>query len=151
MTLETVRAFLAERAPDVEVVELDFDTTTASMSAAWNVLPAQVAKCLTLKVGDRTVMLIACGDSRVDNKKIKSALGGKARMLPQEEVAALTGHEPGGICAFALATPMPVYFDIRLRAYDEVVPGAGSPRAALRIDPERMADLVGAEWVDVCA
>jgi prolyl-tRNA editing enzyme YbaK/EbsC (Cys-tRNA(Pro) deacylase) len=37
-----------------------------------------------------------------------------------------------------------------LKAYDEVVPGAGSTHAALRINPLRMAELVGAQWVDVC-
>jgi hypothetical protein len=31
-----------------------------------------------------------------------------------------------------------------------VVPAAGATNAALRISPPRMAELVGAEWVDVC-
>ena len=35
-------------------------------------------------------------------------------------------------------------------AFDEVVPAAGSTRSALRINPLRMAELVEAEWVDVC-
>ena len=30
------------------------------------------------------------------------------------------------------------------------VPAAGSTNAALRIAPARMAELVGAEWIDVC-
>jgi hypothetical protein len=37
-----------------------------------------------------------------------------------------------------------------LRAFDIVVPAAGSTHSAVRISPERMAELVGAEWVDVC-
>jgi prolyl-tRNA editing enzyme YbaK/EbsC (Cys-tRNA(Pro) deacylase) len=150
MSLETVRAFLAERAPDVTIVELGRSSSTMTLSAEWNLAPAQIAKTLTLKVGDRNLLLVACGDSRVDAKKARSALGGKARMLPAEEAAALTGHPVGGVCPFALATPLPIYFDVRLRGYEEVVPGAGSTHAALRIHPVRMADLVGAEWVDVC-
>jgi prolyl-tRNA editing enzyme YbaK/EbsC (Cys-tRNA(Pro) deacylase) len=31
-----------------------------------------------------------------------------------------------------------------------VVPAAGSANSALRINPQRMASLVQAEWVDVC-
>jgi prolyl-tRNA editing enzyme YbaK/EbsC (Cys-tRNA(Pro) deacylase) len=31
-----------------------------------------------------------------------------------------------------------------------VVPAAGSTHSAVKIAPERMAALVGAEWVDVC-
>jgi prolyl-tRNA editing enzyme YbaK/EbsC (Cys-tRNA(Pro) deacylase) len=150
MSLESVRAFLAERAPDIAIVELGTSSQTMTLSAAWGVKPAQIAKTLALRVGERNVLLIACGDSRLDNKKVKSAFGGKAKMLPPEEAAAITGHPVGGVCPFGLATPLPVYCDVMLKAYDEVVPGAGSTHAALRINPLRMAELVGAQWVDVC-
>jgi prolyl-tRNA editing enzyme YbaK/EbsC (Cys-tRNA(Pro) deacylase) len=150
MSLESVRAFLAEAAPGVEIVELERSSSTMTLSAAWNVAPAQIAKTLSLRVGERNMLLVACGDSRLDNRKAKAQLGGKARMLPAEEAAALTGHPAGGVCPFALATPLPVYFDVRLKDYEEVVPAAGSTHAALRIDPVRMAELVDAQWVDVC-
>lgn len=150
MSLDSVRAFMAEKAPDVEIVDLDMNSTTMAMSAAWGVKPAQVAKTLSVRAGDRNVLLVTCGDSRLDNKKVKSVLGGKVRMMPPDEAAQLTGHPPGGVCPFALATPMTVYFDVALRAFDEVVPAAGSPRAAMRINPVRFAKLVDAEWVDVC-
>jgi prolyl-tRNA editing enzyme YbaK/EbsC (Cys-tRNA(Pro) deacylase) len=150
MSLESVRAFLAEAAPDVEIVELERSSSTMTLSAAWNVAPAQIAKTLSLRVGERSVLLVACGDSRLDNQKAKAQLGGKARMLPAEEATALTGHPAGGVCPFALATPLQVYFDVRLKDYDEVVPAAGSTHAAMRIDPVRMAELVNAQWVDVC-
>jgi prolyl-tRNA editing enzyme YbaK/EbsC (Cys-tRNA(Pro) deacylase) len=150
VSVESVRAFLAERAPDLDIVPLDSSSSTMTLSAAWNIEPAQIAKTLSLKVGDRNVLVVACGDSRLDNQKVKTVLGGRARMLPADDAAALTGHPAGGVCPFALATPLPVYFDIRLRAYDEVVPAAGDTHAALRIEPRRFADLVGGEWVDVC-
>lgn len=150
MSLESVRAFIAEKAPEVRIVELSQSSSTFTLSADWGIAPAQIAKTLSLKVGDRNVLVVACGDSNLDNKKVKAALGGKARMLPAEDATALTGHPAGGVCPFALATPLPVYCDLRLRAYDEVVPAAGSTHAAMRIHPERMAELVGAEWVDVC-
>jgi prolyl-tRNA editing enzyme YbaK/EbsC (Cys-tRNA(Pro) deacylase) len=37
-----------------------------------------------------------------------------------------------------------------LKAFDEVVPAAGSTHSAVRIAPTRLAELVKAEWVDVC-
>jgi prolyl-tRNA editing enzyme YbaK/EbsC (Cys-tRNA(Pro) deacylase) len=150
MSLEAVRAFLAAKAPDIEIVPLEFGSETMRLSAAWNVEPSQIAKTLTLRVGERTVLVVACGDARLDNQKVKAALGGRARMLPAEEAAALTGHPAGGVCPFALATPLPVFLDVKLKAYDEVVPGAGDTHAALRIEPRRFAELVDAEWVDVC-
>lgn len=63
---------------------------------------------------------------------------------------ALTGHPPGGVCPFGLATPLPVHCDVSLRPFDEVVPAAGSAHAALRISPGRLAELAKAEWIDVC-
>jgi prolyl-tRNA editing enzyme YbaK/EbsC (Cys-tRNA(Pro) deacylase) len=71
-------------------------------------------------------------------------------MLNAEQVQELTGHPVGGVCPFGLATPLPVYCDISLKAFDEVVPAAGSIHTAVRISPDRMAVLVGADWVDVC-
>jgi prolyl-tRNA editing enzyme YbaK/EbsC (Cys-tRNA(Pro) deacylase) len=103
-----------------------------------------------VRAGDRNVLVVTSGDSRLDNKKAKAALGGKVKMLSPDEALALTGHPSGGVCPFGLAMPMPVYFDVALKAFDEVVPAAGSPRAAMRINPIRMAKLVDAEWVDVC-
>jgi prolyl-tRNA editing enzyme YbaK/EbsC (Cys-tRNA(Pro) deacylase) len=150
MSLESVRSFLAEHAPDVAIIQLTRSSSTMTLSAEWNIAPAQIAKTLSLKVGDRNVLLVACGDSRLDNKKVRLELGGKASMLAPETATALTGHPVGGVCPFGLATPLPVYFDARLKAYDEVVPAAGSTHAAIRIDPLRMAELVSATWVDVC-
>lgn len=150
MSIESVRAFLAERAPDVTIVELARSSATATLAAEWNIKPAQIAKTLSLRVGERNLLLVTCGDSRLDNRKVKAALGGKARMLPPEEAAAMTGHPVGGVCPFGLATPLPIYCDVLLKQYDVVVPGAGSTHGAMRIDPLRMAELAGAEWVDVC-
>jgi prolyl-tRNA editing enzyme YbaK/EbsC (Cys-tRNA(Pro) deacylase) len=150
MSLESVQAFFAAKAPDVQVVELARSSETNSLAAAWGVKPAQIAKALSLKVGDRILLLMACGDSRLDNKKIKAVLGGKARMLPAEEAAALTGHPVGGVCPFGLASPLPIYCDVQLKRFDVAVTGGGSTHSAIRINPLRMASLVGAEWVDVC-
>jgi prolyl-tRNA editing enzyme YbaK/EbsC (Cys-tRNA(Pro) deacylase) len=150
MSLESVRAFMAQHAPDVDIVALERSSETQSLSAAWNVAPAQIAKTLSLKVGDRAVLVVACGDSRLDNKKVKAVLGGKARMLPPEEAATITGHPVGGVCPFGLAAPLPIYFDLALQAYDVVVPAAGSTHHAMKINPLRMAALVGAAWVDLC-
>jgi prolyl-tRNA editing enzyme YbaK/EbsC (Cys-tRNA(Pro) deacylase) len=36
-----------------------------------------------------------------------------------------------------------------LKQFAEVVPAAGSLNSAVRISPQRMAELTNAEWVDV--
>lgn len=151
MSVETVRAFFAAHAPDIDIVELDASTATVEMAAKGHgVAPAQIAKTLSLRIKDRTFLIVTAGDARLNNRKIKDVLGGKPRMLGQEEVVALTGHPVGGVCPFGLSTPLPIYCDVSLKAFDEVVPAAGSTNSAVRIAPERMATLVDAEWIDVC-
>lgn len=151
MSLESVRAFLAAKAPDIVIVELEGSTATVAEAAVGHgVAPAQIAKTLSLRVRDRNLLLVTSGESRLDNKKAKAVFGGKPRMLTAEEVVAITGHPVGGVCPFGLATALPVYCDVSLKAFEEVVPAAGSIRSALRVDPLRMAELVEAEWVDVC-
>ena len=151
MSLESVRAFFAANAPDIIVIESpDSSATVALAAAAFGVEPARIAKTLSLRIGERVVLLVTSGTARMDNKKVKALLGGKPKMLGLDEVAEITGHEVGGVCPFGLKTPLPVYCDVSLQAFDEVVPAAGSIHSAVRIAPSRMAELVGAEWVDVC-
>jgi prolyl-tRNA editing enzyme YbaK/EbsC (Cys-tRNA(Pro) deacylase) len=151
MSLASVRAFLAETAPDIEIIELPVATATVALAAAAHgVEPARIAKTLSLRVGERNLLVVARGDARLDNRKLKAVLGGKAKMLDADQVLALTGHPVGGVCPFGLATPLPVYCDISLRAFDEVMPAAGGLHTAVRIAPLRLAELVGATWVDVC-
>ncbi len=151
MTVESVRAFFAAHAPEIGIIELPESTATVELAAKGHgVQPAQIAKTLSLRIKERTLLVVTSGTARLNNRKIKDVLGGKPRMLSADEVVALTGHPVGGVCPFGLATPLPIYCDVSLRAFDEVVPAAGSTHSALRIAPQRMADLVKAEWVDVC-
>ena len=151
MTVESVRAFFAAHAPDIEILETSVSTATVDMAAAAHgVQPAQIAKTLSLRIKERTVLVVTSGTARLNNRKIKDVLSGKPRMLGADEVVALTGHPVGGVCPFGLATALPVYCDLSLKAFDEVVPAAGSTNSALRISPARMAELTKAQWVDVC-
>jgi len=150
MTLASVRAFLAANAPDIEIIELPDSTATVELAARGHgVLPAQIAKTLCLRVGERALLVVTSGTARLDNKKAKAVFGGKPKMPEAAEVEALTSHPVGGVCPFGLPTPLPVYCDISLKAFDEVIPAAGSTHTALRIGPDRLAALVGAQWVDV--
>lgn len=151
MSLESVRAFFAEKAPDITVIESPISSATVPLAAeAYGVEPGRIAKTLSLRIGERVILIVASGTSRMDNKKVKAQFGGKPKMLGLEEVAEITGHEVGGVCPFGLKSPLPIYCDVSLKAFDIVVPAAGSTHSAVRIAPERMAELVGADWIDVC-
>jgi prolyl-tRNA editing enzyme YbaK/EbsC (Cys-tRNA(Pro) deacylase) len=151
MSLESVRAFLAEHAPDLPIVDNGRSTATVELAArALGVEPARIAKTLAIRVKDEVILVVARGDARLDNRKTKAAFGGRPRMLGAEEILALTGHPVGGVCPFGLATPLPVYCDVSLLAFDEVFPAAGSLTSSVRVTPHRLADLVARGWTDVC-
>lgn len=151
MSLESVIRFFAEHAPDLRILETEASTATVALAAqAHQVEPGQIAKTLSLRIGERVVLVVARGDARLDNKKLKDVFGGRAKMLKAEEVAELTGHPVGGVCPFGLATPLPIYCDVSLKNFDIVMPAAGSVNSAVCIAPERLAELVQAQWVDVC-
>jgi len=151
MSLETVRAFFAAHAPDIEVIVTQASSATVTLAAeAHGVLPAQIAKTICLRVGERTMLVVTSGIARLDNRKFKDQFGGKPRMLDAEEVVAATSHPVGGVCPFGLATPLEIYCDESLKAFDIVYPAAGSLNSSVRVRPDRLANLVGARWIDIC-
>ena len=151
MTVASVRAFFAAHQVDMPIIELQENTATVALAAqAHGVEPGRIAKTLAFRLADGKVfLLVARGDARIDNAKFKAAFG-KGKMLALDEVEALTGHPVGGVCPFGLATPLPVYLDRSLQAFDEVLPAAGSVNSALRISPQHMAALTQGQWVDAC-
>lgn len=151
MSLESVRTFFAENAPDIAVIVTEQSSATVELAAqAHGVAPEQIAKTICVRAGEQAMLIVACGTARLDNKKFKAQFAGKPRMLGAEEVVELTSHPVGGVCPFGLATALPIYCDISLKAFDEVVPAAGATNSAVRIAPDRMAQLTSATWVDVC-
>jgi prolyl-tRNA editing enzyme YbaK/EbsC (Cys-tRNA(Pro) deacylase) len=151
MSLESVRAFFAQHAPDIPVIVTEASSATVALAAAAHgVEPGQIAKTICLRVGEQMMLVVASGTARLDNRKFKDRFGAKPRMLDAEEALAATSHPVGGICPFGLPSPLPVYCDLSLQAFDEVVPAAGATNAAVRLSPQQMASLTMAQWVDVC-
>jgi prolyl-tRNA editing enzyme YbaK/EbsC (Cys-tRNA(Pro) deacylase) len=151
MSLESVRAYFASHASDIDVIVTEASSATVAMAAeAHGVEPDQIAKTICVRVNEQPMLIVASGLSRLDNRKFKDRFGGKPRMLDADEVVRVTSHPVGGVCPFGLPAPLPVLCDVSLRRFDEVVPAAGATNAAVRLAPERMAALTGAEWVDLC-
>lgn len=151
MSLESVKTFFALNAPDVQIIELETSTATvAEAAAAHDVEPAQIAKTLSLKLGEDVILLVTRGDARLDNRKYKDQFQSKPRMLDFGSVLEATGHPVGGVCPFGVSNDLKIYCDISLKAFEEVLPAAGAVNSAVRINPLRLAVLTNAIWIDVC-
>ena len=151
MSADSVRAWLAEHAPDLRLIEVEDSTATVETAAkALGVERGRIAKTLAVRAGDHLFLLVARGDARLDNRKCKDALGARPRMLGAEETFAVTGHPVGGVCPFGLKTPLPVYVDVSLQAFDVVYPAGGSLNTSVEVPTQRLLELVGDRWVDLC-
>ena len=151
MSLDSVRAWLAEHAPDLRLIEVEGSTATVDTAAsALGVEPGRIAKTLAVRAGEYLFLLVARGDARLDNRKCKDEFGARPRMLGPDETLELTGHPVGGINPFGLRTPLPIYLDVSLRAFDIVYPAGGSLNTSVEVATERLYALVGERWVDLC-
>ncbi len=151
MSLESVRSFFLTNAPEISVIVTEASSATVPLAAeAHGVEPDQIAKTICLRIGEDVVLVVTAGTKRLDNRKFKDLFGVKPRMLDADGVVASTSHPVGGVCPFGLPRPLKVYCDLSLQDFDEVVPAAGATNAAVRISPQRMAELTGAEWADLC-
>ena len=151
MSAESVRRWIAKHAPDLPIIEVEGTTATVATAAeSLGVLPGRIAKTLAVRAGDQTFLVVARGDARLDNRKCKDELGARPRMLGPEETLELTGHAVGGVCPFGLKTPLPVYLDISLKAFEVVYPAGGSLNTSVETRVDRLFDLVGERWIDLC-
>jgi prolyl-tRNA editing enzyme YbaK/EbsC (Cys-tRNA(Pro) deacylase) len=151
VSAESVRHWIAAHAPDLPIIEVEGTTATVATAAeSLSVVPGRIAKTLAVRAGEQTFLLVARGDARLDNRKCKDELGARPRMLGPEETLDLTGHPVGGVCPFGLKTPLPVFLDVSLRAFEVVYPAGGSLNTSVEVSVERLFELVGDRWVDLC-
>jgi prolyl-tRNA editing enzyme YbaK/EbsC (Cys-tRNA(Pro) deacylase) len=151
MSLASVKAWVAENAPDLRLIEVEGTTATVDTAArALGVEPGRIAKTLAVRAGDHLFLLCTRGNARLDNRKCKDEFSARPRMLGAEETLELTGHPVGGVCPFGLKTPLPVYLDVSLQAFEVVYPAGGSLNTSVEIATERLFELVAERWVDLC-
>jgi prolyl-tRNA editing enzyme YbaK/EbsC (Cys-tRNA(Pro) deacylase) len=151
MSLESVRDWLEEHAPDLRLIEVAETTATVETAAkALGVEPGRIAKTLAVRAGDHLFLLVARGDARLDNRKCKNEFGARPRMLGAQETLEITGHPVGGVNPFGLRRPLPIYLDVSLQCFDVVYPAGGSLNTSVEVPTERLFDLVADGWVDLC-
>ena len=152
MSIERVREYLKQYGRDGDVREFPVSSATVELAAqALGVVPARIAKTISLKDGDGCILIVAAGDGKIDNAGFKREFGMKAKMLAPEETLALTGHAVGGICPFANPDGARVFLDESLRRFQTVFPACGSSNSAIELtcgELEKYSRCV--KWVDVC-
>ena len=152
MTIEKVKAFLAENGFLDRLHEFEQSTATVDLAAeALGVAPDQIAKTMAFYSGGGAVLVVTAGKRRVDNRKFKDAFGVKAKMLSPEDTERLTGNAPGGVCPFLVPEVSQVWLDVSLKDHETVFPAAGSPHSGIALSCQELEKLARpAGWCDVC-
>lgn len=152
MSVNTVKEYLRQFGADSRVSEFEVSSATVELAArALGCESGRIAKTLSFDLRGDTVLIVAAGDVRVDNRKYKERFGAKARMLAREETEERTGHAAGGVCPFAVRAGAAVYLDESLKKFDKVYPACGSANSAIALTVEELERFSRAEgWVDVC-
>jgi prolyl-tRNA editing enzyme YbaK/EbsC (Cys-tRNA(Pro) deacylase) len=150
--IDAVRAYLKRWNRDTSIIEMDASTATVGeAAAALGVIPARIAKSISLCAGEGAMVIVTAGDMKLDNRKYKDRFGFKAKMLSPAEAREYTGHPVGGVCPFALPEGIAVYLDVSMRRFDTVFPACGSANSAIELSPDELQEYSrSGEWIDVC-
>lgn len=143
--LERVKNYLKVKAPELQVIEMDADTSTSALAAeALGTETGQIAKSILFRTKkDTYLMVVSAGDVKIDHKALKELTGSKVRMANAEEVKQVTGYTPGGVCPFAIEKQVDIFLDESLKRYDVVFAAAGTANTALPVSFTQLQEITG--------
>jgi prolyl-tRNA editing enzyme YbaK/EbsC (Cys-tRNA(Pro) deacylase) len=152
-TPDDLTRFIREHDIAAELLPMPVETPTVpAAAAALGVQPAQIVKSLLFLVRDAPVLVIACGDTPVDRRALADRFGvGKKqiKLADAETVLMQTGYAVGGVPPFGHRLAAPVLLDRAVGHWDLIYGGGGDDRTLLRVAPDELARITGAEWIDL--
>ena len=133
----------------LEVRHFPDRTATAQQAAeAVGVGVGQIVKSLIFAVDGAPVVALVSGSNRLDEARLAAAAGGATvGRVDAEAARAATGFPIGGVPPFGHVSPLPVFVDEDLLAYEVLWAAAGTPHDNFPISP---ADLVRVSAGVVC-
>ncbi len=139
---------------DMESRITEFEVSSATVELAAKAVgcePQQIAKTLSFLVNDVPILIVAAGDTKIDNSKFKAQFQTKAKMLTPEQVNSLIGHSIGGVCPFGIKSGVEVYLDLSLKRFSSVFAACGSSNTVIQLSIEELELHSGyLGWIDVC-
>jgi len=134
---------------EYEVNEKDLSATTLAQKIGQDV--EQIFKTLVLR-GDKTGVFVCVipGSAEVDLKKAARVSGNKnCAMVQQRELLGLTGYIRGGCSPLGMKKPYPIYIHETCQLFDQIYISAGQRGLQLKLNPEDLIRMTGAEVCDV--
>lgn len=152
MAIDKVKEYFKQFDMEDRIIEFSVSSKTVELAAkVLNCEPCRIAKTISFAAGDKVILVVAAGDTKIDNAKYKSHFGVKAKMLNFDEVENLVGHAVGGVCPFAVNNGVEIYLDNSLKRFNTVFPACGSSNSAIELTIEELEKYsCFKKWLDVC-
>lgn len=152
MSIEKAKEYLKQYNLADRIMEFSVSSATVKDAAiAVGCTEDEIAKSLTFITSDGPIMIVASGNSKIDNSKFKAEFHTKATMIPFNDVEKTIGHAVGGICPFGINDNVKIYLDISLKKHIIVYPAAGNDKSAVKLTIEELEQASKyIKWVDVC-
>ena len=132
-----------------EFDEKDLSGTHAAQAVGMS--QEQVFKTLVAR-GERTGVSVFCIPvcCELDLKKAAKAAGDKKiELVAVKELLGLTGYIRGGCSPVGMKKKYPTYFDETCILWDEIAVSAGERGHQMILNPEALADFIGAKLADL--
>jgi prolyl-tRNA editing enzyme YbaK/EbsC (Cys-tRNA(Pro) deacylase) len=129
-----------------QVIELAVAARTSQQAAdALGVAVGQIAKSLIFRAvpSGRAVLVIAAGDRRVDEDRLRALLGESIERAAPEFVREHSSFAIGGVAPLGHAKPMTTFIDASLRRFDVVWAAGGTPHCVFPIAPAELVRISG--------
>lgn len=137
---------------ELQVVTMQ-DSTRTCVEAATTIgcEVGQIVKSMIFrgKTTGMPVLIVASGDNRINEKKMKEYIGEAVSRPDANFVQETTGFAIGGIPPIGHVNKLKCFIDSDLFRYNEVWAAAGTPFDVFRLSPDQLAAITQGQIIDV--
>ena len=132
---------------------MEFEHSTRSAADAAKAIGCevrQIAKSLVFRqANDSPVLIIACGDNRVDEQKAAAVIDNVLYRADADFVKSNSGYSIGGVAPVGHRVPPIVILDHHLENLDIIWAAAGTPNSVFCLTPKQLAVLTHGAFEDI--
>lgn len=155
MSVEEAREYLRKNGKEGSIIEFrNTDVTAESTAEALGVEADRICKGLAFRAkGGGGIVVLASGNSRVDNHLFKEVMGYRPSMIASDAVEEIIGHRAGTVNPFCLNDGVKLYLDLSIRKHlgETVFPGIGDTDSVVELTVPELERLTNFEcWINVC-
>ena len=148
---KVVQGFLDGFGMGIGVIEFDTCTKSSELAAAaLGVEVGQIAKTMVLLADEQPVLLVTCGDVKINTNRLRKLLGvKKVKLADFDTVEKVTGYRVGGVCPFNLPEGTVVLLDKVLERYGTVYAAGGTDFSAVPVSLDQLQVITKGRIIDL--